>query len=325
MQPTTEQWIRLLDGSFSEQDRKDLRDWLAEDEAHHRIWEDHQQLWNRYGEFSAALIQQNPARPARAWQRLQEEMPRNTQPARRIPFYFRAAAAAVALLIVFGGLWFWQQQQQYQVVAAGLMLHHTLPDGSIATLRPGSRLSYARQFNRSHRMLRLEGEAFFEVQRNENLPFVVQGDAGAVEVLGTSFLVEAGSKDSLLLTVYTGVTALSAVKTPQQRTRVEAGQSAVSTPNGVELRHFQSGRLAWRTGQLHYKGAPLAEVISDLEHWHGISISFENPQLLQCQVTIALEGGQPAPALEAIAAIFDMQLQPREPDSFLLKGGRCSR
>ncbi len=325
MQPTPEQWARLLDGSHNEQDQKALQIWLAEDEANPPAWEDYQQLWHNYGERAAVLIQQNPPRSALAWQRLEKEIKSNSSTAmRRLSWQVRMVAAAVVLLITLGGWWLWQQQA-YQVVAHTAMLRHQLPDGSVATLRQGSQLHYARQFNHDHRTIHLQGEAFFEVQRNEKLPFIVQTDAGTVEVIGTSFLVEAESRDSLVLSVYSGVTALSQADFPQKSTRVVAGQAAVSTAGGIAPRPFQSGRLAWKTGELRYKAAPLAEVISDLEHWYGIRIRCKNRALLSCPITIAIEDEPLEAVLATIAALFDIQLSNATEGEFLLQGGQCNR
>ena len=331
MEPTPEQLLRLLNGSHSEQDQVTLRSWLAEDKANLGIWEDYQQLWQRYGDFAAELIQQHPPRPAEAWQRLQEAMEISTVvaahelPWRRFSFGLRAIAAVVALLVAVGGGWWVWQQGEYEVLAQETMLRHTFPDGSVATLRPGSQLRYGRKFNRKHRALHLTGEAYFEVQRNKDLPFVVHGQAGAVEVIGTSFLVETGSKDSLLLTVYTGVTALFGAESPQQRTVVSANETAVITPNGVAMRSFRTGRLAWKTGQLQHQAAPLAELLADLEHWYGVPIRCTNEGLLRCPITIALENEKVETALAAVAAVFDMKVEAIGERGFLLKEGHCSQ
>ncbi len=327
MPPTPEQLVRLLEGTSSEQEEALLRNWLAEDEANLGIWKNYQQLWHRYGESAALLLRQNPPHTALAWQRLQKDMGTTAaaQPTSRLVFYIRAMAAALVLLIATGSWWFWEQQQEYEVVAAGSLLTHRLPDGSIATLRSGSRLRYGREFNEHHRKVHLIGEAFFEVQRNEKLAFVVEADAGQVQVLGTSFLVEAASKDSLLLTVYTGVTALYGAHSLQQGIKVLANQSAVSTPQGLAMRHFRAGRIAWKTGELKHHAAPLIKVLSDLEHWYAVPIRCENSELFQCPITIAIGDEEAQVTLAAIAAIFDMELEDQGSSGFVLKAGRCNQ
>lgn len=69
----------------------------------------------------------------------------------------------------------------------------TIPDGTIITLHKGSSLTYSRTFNEKERRIRLSGEAFFEVTRDAQRPFVVEAGGAGVKVLGTSFLVSVKS------------------------------------------------------------------------------------------------------------------------------------
>lgn len=62
-----------------------------------------------------------------------------------------------------------------------------LPDGTAVWLNAGSKLSYSQGFGIDNRDVRLEGESYFEVSRNENLPFCVKTKEVKVRVLGTKF------------------------------------------------------------------------------------------------------------------------------------------
>ena len=73
----------------------------------------------------------------------------------------------------------------------------TLTDGTVARLNVGSTLVVLGGFGNSERAVRLEGEAFFEVVRDERLPFVVRTDQATVQVLGTSFNVHAYRKEPM--------------------------------------------------------------------------------------------------------------------------------
>ena len=70
-----------------------------------------------------------------------------------------------------------QPERQFEVVTAfGQKSSVTLPDGTRIWLNSGSRVSYSSAFNSRSRTVNLEGEAYFSVARNEQLPFVVQAD-----------------------------------------------------------------------------------------------------------------------------------------------------
>lgn len=76
----------------------------------------------------------------------------------------------------------------------------TLDDGSKIWLNAGSKLQYSKSFNTSDRKVKLEGEAFFQVSKNKDLPFKVLAQGIEVRALGTSFNVNAYPDDGFVQT-----------------------------------------------------------------------------------------------------------------------------
>lgn len=82
----------------------------------------------------------------------------------------------------------------------------TLPDSSLVWLNAGSTLKYSSDFNVTDRQIQLEGEAFFEVARNQDKPFIVSTENAAVKVLGTSFNLKAYPEENVVeTTVSSGI------------------------------------------------------------------------------------------------------------------------
>src|SRR5690606_36229691 len=77
---------------------------------------------------------------------------------------------------------------QYQV---------SLPDGTKVWLNADSKLYYPRAFSGNTRTVQMEGEAYFEVAKDEQKPFIVQTNRQKVEVLGTHFNVNAYSEEPI--------------------------------------------------------------------------------------------------------------------------------
>ena len=121
-------------------------------------------------------------------------------------------AAAVVALVVGASLASYryavtsQPERQFEVVTAfGQKSSVTLPDGTRIWLNSGSRVSYSSAFNSRSRTVNLEGEAYFSVARNEQLPFVVQADGMSVTALGTKFNVKAyANEEEVVATLVEG-------------------------------------------------------------------------------------------------------------------------
>ncbi|MGM9791348.1 MAG: FecR family protein [Candidatus Cryptobacteroides sp.] len=76
---------------------------------------------------------------------------------------------------------------------------YSLPDGSRAFLKNGASLSYNNSFNKEDRCVSLTGEAYFEVKKDELVPFVVSTPQTRIKVLGTSFNVRSGERTEVVL------------------------------------------------------------------------------------------------------------------------------
>ena len=145
----------------------------------------------------------------------------NTQPdkdIRRIPrqpsFPFRKMAAAILLSFVLGAVVYHLlsnlQQTNLPAIAAvessrvivplGSISQIELPDGSLVTLNAGSKMRYHTTFGNGSREVWLEGEGYFKVVKNANIPFVVRAKKVAVKALGTEFNVKAYPDEKMVQT-----------------------------------------------------------------------------------------------------------------------------
>ena len=126
--------------------------------------------------------------------------------------YFSATAAAITAIV--WGVTFWQKQNTLKNTIAGEVINNentaptllytsakgekklvTLPDGTLLHLNSGSTLRIDPEFAKTNRYVFLSGEALFDVQHNESLPFIVHVDSYDVKVLGTLFNVKAYTGD----------------------------------------------------------------------------------------------------------------------------------
>jgi ferric-dicitrate binding protein FerR (iron transport regulator) len=210
------------------------------------------------------------------------------QPARKVITLWRsiAAAAAVVLLITFAALYKNEvlevidpAKQVELVTAPGKHRQISLPDGTRIWLSPGSHISYPNKFRTKERLVKLEGEAFFDVVHDEDHPFVIQSGQLKTVVLGTSFNIKA-YPDQIIseVTVISGKVAVQEHNLPKSKQAIMVlNQRAVynKTDRSLVKQEYPNASkfLSQRTGLFSYDGASLQTVTDDLSLQYGVRIT----------------------------------------------------
>ena len=176
------------------------------------------------------------------------------------------------------------RQARYNTLSVprGCEFNVTLADGSRVWLNAGSSLRYPEAFTGVRREVVLEGEGYFEVERDERKPFIVRVDGMDLRVLGTSFDVKAYPDDGTI------VTTLVTGKIAQHYSTVDTG--IVLTPSRQSVFDRKSGRLrtqkvdvrdalAWREGRVVMKDARLEDIFRELSRWYDFDVVYTNPSL----------------------------------------------
>ena len=177
-----------------------------------------------------------------------------------------AAAAAAVILCVF---LFRGNDQQIQLMANAEMQEFVLPDGSEVTLAPGSRLTYS---EKSPRSTQLEGKAFFEVARDEAVPFEITSDGAFVRVLGTKFMVDAGSSVKEVY-VTEGKVLFAKSSDSEGVILTKDMQATLSELDAVPVIAMEAdvNSIAWQRGSFTFNQTPLKEVLETLSKHYKVS------------------------------------------------------
>lgn len=153
---------------------------------------------------------------------------------------------------------------QYQV---------TLPDGTKAWLNAASSLSYPLHFDAKERRVKMTGEAYFEVAKNKNRPFIVESDKQEIQVLGTHFNVNAYPDEGMVKTT---------LAEGSVRVRARNGQSALLKPgqqailNGdIQVKEADiAQQLAWKNGDFIFRGETLESVLRQVSRWYDVEVEY---------------------------------------------------
>lgn len=150
-----------------------------------------------------------------------------------------------------------------------------LADGTKVFLNAVSSIKYPTQFNGDQRVVELEGEAYFEVAKNKNQPFIVKSGSQDIKVLGTHFNVHAYDNEPAIKT--TLLEGSVAVSYKNQKTILKPGQQSNVSDNSnkISVREVDTeAAIAWKNGRFKFDNADLKSVMKQLERWYGIKVEY---------------------------------------------------
>lgn len=210
-------------------------------------------------------------------------------------------AASVALIAA--SIWFFHLNQKNAAKSLpmantlskstlrGQKLKAQLPDGSSVWLNAESRITFPDHFGAT-RKVTLEGEAFFDIEKDAEKPFIIEAGKAEIKVLGTSFNVKAYPEEKMVETVVvTGTVAIEGPKaqppitlTPNQKAVYRYGENSFWKET-VEIREA----VSWRNGILTFTDADLPEVIKKLERWFDVEFDVITAAITNCKVTATFD------------------------------------
>lgn len=242
----------------------------------------------------------------------------------------KIAAAFIGVVVLAGVLW--QRTQNASELSSEMHMVQTavgeqktimLPDGSKVFLNVDSQLSYPKTFSGDLREVFLEGEAFFEVQKNAQKAFVVQSGNLQTRVLGTSFNINA-YEANVTVSVATGQVRVSSetlhalLKPGQQASYKERFNEMTTSVVSAE------SIASWRTGHVQFTQTPLSEVIEAMERWHDVRLEVIDADMERCLVHATLDLNDLEACLDVLAYVLHAEFEYKDHNHILLRGGICA-
>ena len=198
-----------------------------------------------------------------------------------------AAAAVIAAVLLAGGLTTVLLSKRLAqpvtvVTQLGERSHVVLPDGTKVWLNSSSSVEYVAPFFSRQRRVKMEGEAYFEVEHDARRPFVVVTGQVVSTVLGTPFNVHAYSEDeNYQITLATG--SLLVDGGPESRSvRLRPGEQGFfeRTSGLLSLRRVNVEQvLSWQEDRLYFRAEPLASIARSLERQFNVDITIPDERL----------------------------------------------
>lgn len=239
-------------------------------------------------------------------------------------FYARVAAVLFIPLLIAGiyltGRIVTRESSVAEIQAPkGSRVQFTLPDGSKGYLNGGSALTYATDFT-NDRKVRLTGEGYFEVTKNNRHPFTVETEFADVIVLGTKFDVCAYRGDQeVVTTLEEGQVRVIDKKTNNSASLYPGEQSRINILSGEMLHHQVDTRLftSWKEEMLRFDNAPFADVVKKMERWYGIRITLDKSLQYSDNYTLTIKTESLREMLQLLSLTTPMKYEIKEDNVFI--------
>jgi ferric-dicitrate binding protein FerR (iron transport regulator) len=285
--------VNYLSGEATEEEISQLEEWIKSSIQNHEYYLQVKNVWEVYGKpFNPSDISTKEA--------LERVLELTDIEDQKPGFWFYLQRVAAILFIpLMLGSFLWgkfshtskadaSDHEIYNEVFAAYGTRSTLllADGSKVWLNSGSSLSYPIKFKDQKRIVKLKGEAYFEVHSDISRPFIVQAQSINVIATGTKFNVQAfsGSNETQISLIR------GKVSVNKQNGENNTSTIAELKPNQHLVYNTISGKkelkdedvyryVAWKDGKLIFRGEPLSEIIKKISQLYNVEIEMHGKSL----------------------------------------------
>lgn len=269
---------KYFSGEATPPEEAQIMDWAEASAENYREYLQERKRWNTLLVNYPSVKRQIPAsvttsRPLNRWKVI-------------------SIAATVALLFSLAWIQFGTgkatEGMQAVLVPAGQRVQLVLEDGTKVWLNSNSSFTYPTSFGSRRREVVLDGEAFFEVARNEKRPFIVKTKRYDVKVLGTTFNVYAYAKEGNVFetSLLSGSVDVSSNLNDNEHVILKT-QEKVTEVNGLLQKNSidSPDRFRWKDGLICLDDVPFEVLMNKFATYYDIRIKIENPKVLDYRCT----------------------------------------
>ncbi|NDV57158.1 FecR family protein [Bacteroides sp. 519] len=273
---------KYLQGEANEAEKKQLLEWLQQDEENKKEFSAMRDAWLASGigsRFSSEYKE-------KAFNQFIHNV--ETRKNRTLSIQLGRIAAAVVLLIVTTGIGYMignksaKQDIPVEVIVKNNFLMGAdskgsvvLPDGSKVWLHGNSKLTYPDVFAATSRNVKVNGEAYFEVTENKDAPFIVETDNIHIKVLGTQFNMKDYDNQSTTETVLVSGKVEAFIPRTNERIMMKPNQKLLwdSVSKDYKLTEVDAkDYIVWINDKLVFNKEKLQTILFKMERWYNIKI-----------------------------------------------------
>jgi len=324
--------IKLLNGEATTDEKMIVDDWRNSSGSNEKLFIDYEKIWETAGKEHIKKQIDVEA----AWKKFEDaidvnEMVKKPKP-KTISILsnkFARIAAIIILLIISGAAFYifnWHTNKEITIVTANMETNSfELSDGTKVTLNANSVFRYPKKYKKNVRQVYLTGEAFFEVAKDKNKPFIIETTETLIKVLGTSFNVNTYEDDGTVeLVVNTGMVSLSD-KDGMQEVVLEAGEKGIYSGKEksiIKNNNPDPNYLSWKTKTLVFENQPLSYIVETINNVYHSNIEIIDPGISDCRMTASFDNQTLEEVIEVIIEALDLNKEIRN-QTILISGDGC--
>ncbi|MFT5723962.1 MAG: transmembrane sensor [Bacteroidia bacterium] len=311
---------RFFEGNASAEDMRSIEKWKQKSSENAALYAKAKMIWLEsvpdHFENEADFSYDANA----AWTNVASKIVKPETVMRRMPMLIRVAAvlAVVATIsfVIISQLKGPNPMVEVHATETGQEV--VLEDGSEIELNETSTLEYSTHFRGKTREVVLTGEAFFEIARDTTKPFVVHANDIDIKVLGTSFNVNAHSKDSVEVQVETGIVELVY---RNERIKLIAGETGVFQHSLGKFFKRESRVVVsqfWRNRKLTFKRTELIEIVETLNDLYDVNIQVDETTERHRKINVRFEDQDIDLILDILASTLNLNVVKTDSNEVIL-------
>ena len=325
--------IRYVVGETDGEESAQVEAWIDQSKVNRQSYEQLLKLWSTAdppGKVTPASVDVDTA-----WKKLRsriyqyEEIQHKYKVKRRsLSFYVVRAAAIIILgMIVYTTFnYLFQRPDIIQISSNDTTIsNNLLPDGTVISLNQQTAIEYQENFTEDERKVKLNGEAYFDVQPDAARPFIVEANEAIITVLGTSFNVKALPSEAAVEVLVAEGSVELANPDRTQATILQIGEKGLFLKETNEVKketEFDAEALFWLNKTLLFRDTKLSMVFNTLQRLYDVKISVDNDATLNCKLTAKFSNETIENIIDHISTIFNLQIT-KDGNNFLVRGNGC--
>lgn len=314
---------KFLAGEATPEEAILVTDWIDQSNENKTLFSQAQQAWALQENISPEVIDKS-----QAWRSVSKRIS-TMRRSRTLGFTpLRIAAAVLVLVSVAAAVYLLipstpMKEEWITTNSKEEIFNLPLPEGTSIVLNKNSTLSYPKEFKNATRLVKLTGQAFFDVMHKPDQPFIIECGDVSIKVLGTAFNVSGLNNASIVETQVTRGKVMMYDK--DNSIIIEAGWTGSYERSSKKLslkKTKTENNLGYATHTFTFEDTSLKQVTENLSESYGVTFVFENEKLKDCHLTSSYNNKPLSFILNVIAESLNLEYTVKG-NTVYLSGNGC--